>query len=152
MQYANRKRVIKLARQGQTIDVGLNHVRVWQRTRRSVGSLNRFTQIDANNFTRAPPRRELRVTSLSAPAFKHDLVAEKLRRNRRNPTQKLLGVPFVFLGEVPPLPTEIFRRRLLVSRNRSELGKTWNAARYRKRRSAGSATQLTFNDLGILCP
>src|SRR5687768_13618043 len=106
MQHADRERIVKLSRERESINVGLNDVRVWQRTRRGKRSLHRYTEIDPDDVLRAPTRRELRVTSLAATTFKHDFVAKKLRRDRGDPTQKLTSVARVFLREVLPLPTK----------------------------------------------
>jgi hypothetical protein len=133
------------------IDVGLDDVRIRQRTRSGKRRLHGFAQIDADHFTRAPFRGELRVTSFAAPAFEHDLVAKKLRRDRRDPTEKLLGVRVVDVVKCSPLPTEVLSSRLLVASNCGEFGETWNAARViGNERSARTATQFAFNDLGIL--
>ncbi len=86
MQDADRKRVIKRARQRQMVDVGLNNVRIRQVARGFKRRLDRRAEIDADNVARAPLRGELRVTSLAAAAFEHDLVAKKLRLHRRDPT------------------------------------------------------------------
>src|SRR5687767_4841385 len=114
MEDAYRKRVVKLAPQRQTINVSLDDVRVWQTTRGGKRRLHGLAQIDSDNFTRAPLRGELRVTSLATTAFEHNFVAEKLRRDWRDPTKELLRILLIFLGEVPPLPTEVLSGRLLV--------------------------------------
>src|SRR5689334_8786192 len=145
MQNPDGERVIKLARERQTIDVRLNDVRVWQRTRRSKRCLDRRAEIDADYVLRAPTRGELRVASLAATAFEHDLIAKKFRRDRRNPTEKLFGVARVFLREVLPLPTEPRGRRAFVALDRCEVSKPRHASRDRKRRSAVAATQSAFD-------
>ena len=88
------------------IDVGLNDVRVRQRTSGGKRGLNGRAQIDADNLARSPTRGELRVPALPAASFEHNLVAEKLRRDWRDPAEELLRVFFIFLREVLPLPTE----------------------------------------------
>src|SRR5689334_21078938 len=107
MQDAYRKRVIKLARQRQMIDVGLDNVRVRQAAGGVKRRLYRRAEIDADDVASTPLRSELRVTSFAAPALEHNLVAEKLRCDGRDPTEKLFGVALVDVGEMLPLPTKI---------------------------------------------
>ena len=108
VQHADRERIVKLARERQLINVRLNDVRIFQMARGGKSSFHRVAQIDADYFARAPTRGELRVTALSAAAFQHDLVLEKLGTDRRDPAEKLIRVELVALREVLPLPTEIF--------------------------------------------
>jgi hypothetical protein len=46
------------------------------------------------------------VTPFAAPSLEHNLIFEKLGRDRRYPTEKLLFVLFICLSKVLPLPTE----------------------------------------------
>ena len=147
VQHANRERVIKLPRERQPIDISLNDVRVWQRARRCEGSLNGRAEVDTDNFLRSPARGKLRVTALAATAFKHHLVAKKLRRYRRDPTEKLFSVTRVVLGEVLPLPTEVRRRRLLITLDVRQWRETRNTTRNRKRCNASAALQCAFHYL-----
>src|SRR5690349_1167352 len=114
VQHANRKRVIKLPRQRQSIDVRLNDVRVRQRTRCRKRRFNCTAEIDPDDVFRAPTSRELRMTSLAAAAFEHHFTAKEFRGDRCDPAEKLFRVTRIFLSEMLPLPTETRRRRALV--------------------------------------
>ena len=150
MQHAHRKRVVELARQRQPVNVGLNDVRVWQRTRGGKRRFDRRAEIDPDHISRAPTRGELRVTSFAAPAFKHHLVAEKFGRDRRDPTEKLFGVARVFLREVLPLPTETRSRRAFVAGDFGEVCEARHTAGDGKRLSAVATTQYAFDYLLLL--
>src|SRR5262245_61988836 len=130
--------------------VGLNNVRVWQGTRGRKRRLNRNTQIDADNLTRAPTCREHRVTPFTTTAFKHDLVTKKLGRNRRDPTEELFGVTLVFLGEVLPLPAKTFGRLAFVALDMFEIREARNAGGNRKRRRTRRTAQLALHDLSFV--
>src|SRR6266851_5194317 len=69
-------------------------------------SFNRRAQVNADHFTGSPLRGQFGVTPFATPAFEYNLVFEKLRRYRSYPTQKLLFVLVIGLGEVLPLPAK----------------------------------------------
>ena len=87
------------------------------------------------------------MTTLAAAAFEHDLATKKLRRDGRDPAEKLLRVTRVFLREVLPLPTEVVGGRLLVALHRGEIGETRNARGDWKRSPATETTQGAFHYL-----
>jgi hypothetical protein len=89
------------------------------------------------------------MSAFTAAALEHDLVAKELRRHRRNPTEELFRVSFVFLGEVLPLPTETRGCRTLVALNLLEICETWNTGSYRKGNRASRTAQRTFHNLSI---
>src|SRR5687768_2187387 len=89
------------------------------------------------------------MTALAAAAFEYNLVTEKLGRYGRDPTKKLLGVFFIFLREVLPLPAKACGRSALVTFHLLEICKTRNSGGNRKRRSARCTAQLTIHDLFV---
>src|SRR6266850_8487131 len=111
------------------IDVGLDHMNVFQLTRGCERRLDRSAEIDANHLARAPTRGQLRMPAFAATAFKHDLVFEKLRLHRPNPTEKLFRVAFICLREVSPLPAKVRGRGGFVFFDLIETGKAGNPAR-----------------------
>src|SRR6266446_2104681 len=69
-------------------------------------SFNCCAQVNADHFTRSPLRSELRMTPFATTAFEHNLIFEKLRRDRSYPAEKLLFVLVIGLSEVLPLPAK----------------------------------------------
>ena len=132
------------------IDVGLNYVRILQLARGGKSSFHRVAQIDADYFARAPVSRELRVSPFAAATFQHQLALKKLGSDRRNPTQKLIGIELIALNEVLPLPTKIFSGGRFVCLNFFRQRKPRHAANNRKTTSARVAGELAFHDLGVL--
>src|SRR5689334_9046427 len=149
MQYTNGKSIVELARERQVINIGLDDVRVGQRSRSDKGCFDRDAEIDTNHVACAPACGELGVPAFAATAFEHDLVAEEFRRHRRDPTEKLFRVAFVFLCEVLPLPTETGGGRALVTLDVFEISETRNTGGDGERRRAGRATQFAFDDLAV---
>ena len=82
MQHANGKRIVKRARKGQMIDIGLDHVGVFQFACCRERRLDRRAEIDANNLARAPTRGQLRVPAFAATALQHDFVFEEFAGDR----------------------------------------------------------------------
>src|SRR5205085_10484913 len=114
MQHADREGVIECALERQVIDVCLHDVRAFTLARRRVSRLNRVARINPDDITRAPLDSQLRMSPLAATTFEHNLVAEKLRLDRREPTAQLLRVTLVPLRKMLPLPTEVRSRRSLL--------------------------------------
>src|SRR5437868_11928446 len=150
MQHADRKCVIKDAREGQVVDVCLDDVRVRQIPRRGKGSLNRIAKIDSDNISRAKLGRELRMSSLPATAFEHNFVFEEFAGDRSNPGQKLVFVTSLKLIEVLPLPTKFLGGGCLVLLHFVNRGK----ARHSTHDGPGVITRLTvergFHDFRLL--
>src|SRR5436190_8880983 len=107
MQDAHGKGVVEDTGQWQMINVGLDHVCIFQLTSGRKSRFNRRAQIDADHLTRSPARGQLRMAAFAAPAFEHHFVPEELRLHRANPTEELFGVAFIRLGEVSPLPAKV---------------------------------------------
>jgi hypothetical protein len=57
------------------------------------------------------------MPSFAAATFQNDLIPEEFRSDWSNTPQKLIGILFVFLSEVLPLPPEVGRCRRFVSLN-----------------------------------
>src|SRR5260370_7956275 len=73
--------------------------------RRECG-FNCCAQVDADHFTGSPLRGQLRVTPFATTSFEHNLIFEKLRRDRSYPAEKLLFVLVIGLSEMLPLPAK----------------------------------------------
>jgi hypothetical protein len=110
------------------------------------------TAIRSDNVARTPLRRELRMTSFAATALEHKLIFEKLRRDWRNPTEKLLLVPLIRLREMLPLPTEAFGRCGFVAGDAFDRSKARHAPNNGPSRGARRARKLSFNDLCAIAP
>src|SRR5215216_110220 len=150
VQNADGERVIKLSRQRKVVYVCLNDVCVGQRTRGGECRLHRGAEIDSDHVACSPACGELRVTPLPAASFEHNLVAKKLRRDGRDPAEKLFRISLVFLCEVLPLPAEARSRSTLITLNLIEICETWYAGSNRERGDTGGAAQLTLHDLFML--
>jgi hypothetical protein len=107
----------------------------------------RVAQINADHFARAPTGGEPRVPALAAAAFEHELVAEKVWRDGRDPLQKLLAVALVVLREVLPLPAEVGGGRGLLRLDLFSVRETRHAPPHGKRARASGARQLALDDL-----
>ena len=95
--------------------------------RRKCG-FDRRAEIDPDHVNRSPPGRQLRVTTLAASSFEHDLIFEKLRCDGSNPGQKLLLIPFISLSEVLPLPAKTRRSGGSIFGDSFDCGKARHAA------------------------
>jgi hypothetical protein len=122
-------------------------VRVRQITRRGEGRLDSAAEVNAHDIARAPTGGELRVPSLPAAAFEHELISKELRRDGREPAAKLLFVARVGLREMLPLPTEVLCRRRFLAFNLARLDETRHTAPHRKLSRANFARQLPFQNL-----
>src|SRR5256885_13930843 len=89
------------------------------------------------------------MPAFTAACFEHDFVAEKLGCHRRDPTEKLLRVSFVFLREVLPLPAETGGSCTFITLDLFEVCEAWNAGSDWKRGTAGATAQLAFDDFQI---
>src|SRR5687768_4299510 len=145
MQHANRERVIKLSRQRQPVDVGLNDVHVWQRTRRGKCSFNCAAEIYPDYVSRAPTRGELRVPALAATSLEHHLVAKKLGRYRRDPAEKLLSVTLIFVREMLPLPAKVIRCCTFITLNFRQISEARHTGVNGKGTGASVTTQSAFD-------
>src|SRR5262245_58991804 len=146
MEHADRERVIEAPLQRQTIYVSLNDVDVGQISRVEMGGLDRHAQVYSDHVTRSPQTREPGVAALAASAFEHDLVADIIPGDRRDPIQKLSLVMLLDMIEDKPLSAEILSRealRLIAL----DVGETRDARANRESRSTAVAAQCARDDL-----
>src|SRR5688572_32987994 len=71
------------------VNVGLNHVRVFNALRGGESHFDGGTQIDGDNVCSPPARHTLRVTTFPASTFEHSLPSYKLGTHRCDPIEEI---------------------------------------------------------------
>src|SRR3989440_5959025 len=142
MQHADREGVIERALERQLINVCLDDVRAFMFARRRISRLDRVACINPDDITRAPFERQLRVSSLAATTFEHNLVTKKLWRDGLEPTEELLRVTLVLLRKMLPLPTKVLDGRSLLRRQCLFINKARHASPDRKLTRTRATRQL----------
>jgi hypothetical protein len=119
------------------------------RSRIAVCGFDGVAQVHADDRARAPFGHGARMPPFAAAAFEHQLAAQEIGRDRRDPVQELLLVVRLDAIELQPLRAEIFRR-LTLRRVVRHIGEAGHAAAYRIVRAATRAAQTAGHDFQAL--
>ena len=114
------------------INVGLNHMRVFNALRGGESDFDGGAQIDSDNVFSAPTRHALRVTTFPASAFEHNFPSHELRTHRCDPIEELLFVFLVIVRKLLPRPAETVGRGPLLFLDLGQFGKARNSPNNRK--------------------
>src|SRR5687767_14683221 len=95
---------------------------------KSKGRFNTNTEIYPDDLCRSPFSSEFCMAALTASTLNEHLILKELFADRLQPTEELIGILYVLLSEVRPLPAKVLRSCCLVLFDLSKVDKPGNTA------------------------